>query len=61
MLDEALVKQAIAEIPSAVEATIAQDAKIKTLAAHFIQRDHALFLGRGVYCLYTHLTLPTMQ
>ena len=49
MLDEALVRQAIAEIPSAVEATIAQDAKIKTLAAHFIQRDHALFLGRGVY------------
>ena len=49
MLDEAAVKQAIAEIPSAVEATIAQDAKIKTLAAHFIQRDHALFLGRGVY------------
>ena len=49
MLDEALVKQAIAEIPSAVEATIAQDAKIKTLAAHFIQRDHALFLGRGVF------------
>jgi len=49
MLDEALVKQAIAEIPSAVEATIAQDAKIKTLAAQFIQRDHALFLGRGVY------------
>jgi len=49
VLDEALVKQAIAEIPSAVEATIAQDAKIKTLAAYFIQRDHALFLGRGVY------------
>lgn len=49
MLDEASVKQAITEIPSAVEATIAQDAKIKTLAAHFIQRDHALFLGRGVY------------
>ncbi|EHQ58511.1 glucosamine--fructose-6-phosphate aminotransferase, isomerizing [gamma proteobacterium HIMB55] len=49
MLDEALVRQAIAEIPSAVEATIAQDAKIKTPAAHFIQRDHALFLGRGVY------------
>ena len=49
VLDEASVKQAIAEIPSAVEATIAQDAKIKTLAAYFIQRDHALFLGRGVY------------
>ena len=49
MLDEGLVNQAIAELPSAVEATIAQDAKIKTLAASFIQRDHALFLGRGVY------------
>ena len=48
-LDEALVKQAIAELPSAVEATIAQDAKIRELAPHFIQRDHALFLGRGVY------------
>ncbi len=47
--DEALVKQAISELPSAVEATIAQDTKIQTLAAHFIQRDHALFLGRGVY------------
>lgn len=49
MLDEGLVNKAIAELPSAVEATIAQDAKIKTLAASFIQRDHALFLGRGVY------------
>jgi glucosamine--fructose-6-phosphate aminotransferase (isomerizing) len=48
-LDEALVMQAIAELPSAVEATISQDAKIRALAAHFIQRDHALFLGRGVY------------
>jgi glucosamine--fructose-6-phosphate aminotransferase (isomerizing) len=48
-LDEALVMQAITELPSAVEATIAQDAKISGLAAHFIQRDHALFLGRGVY------------
>ena len=49
LLDEGLVHKAIAELPSAVEATIAQDAKIKTLAASFIQRDHALFLGRGVY------------
>ena len=48
-LDESLVKQAIAELPAAVEATIAQDAKIKSLASHFIQRNHALFLGRGVY------------
>ena len=49
MLDEGLVNKAIAELPSAVEATIAQDAKIKTVAENFIQRDHALFLGRGVY------------
>jgi len=48
-LDEALVRQAIAELPAAVEATIAQDAKIKEVASYFIQRDHALFLGRGVY------------
>ena len=48
-LDESLVKQAIAELPAAVAATIAQDAKIKSLASHFIQRNHALFLGRGVY------------
>ena len=48
-LDEALVRQAIAELPAGVEATIAQDAKIKEIASHFIQRDHALFLGRGVY------------
>ena len=48
-LDEALVKQAIAEIPSAVEATLAQDAKISELAPSFVHRDHALFLGRGVY------------
>ena len=49
VLDEALVKQAIAEIPSAVEATLAQDAKIAELAPSFVHRDHALFLGRGVY------------
>ena len=48
-LDEVLVKQAIAELPAAVEAMIAQAAKIKSLAEQFIQRNHALFLGRGVY------------
>ena len=49
VLDEAVVKQAIAEIPSAVEATLAQDTKIAELAPSFVHRDHALFLGRGVY------------
>jgi glucosamine--fructose-6-phosphate aminotransferase (isomerizing) len=49
ILDEALVKQAIAEVPSAVEATLAQNPKIAALAPSFVHRDHALFLGRGVY------------
>ena len=49
MLDEAQVRRAIAEIPSAVEATLAQDTKIAELAPSFVHRDHALFLGRGVY------------
>lgn len=49
VLDEAQVRRAIAEIPSAVEATLAQDTKIAELASSFVHRDHALFLGRGVY------------
>ena len=49
VLDEAQVRRAIAEIPSAVEATLAQDTKIAELAPSFVHRDHALFLGRGVY------------
>ena len=49
VLDEAQVRRAIAEIPSAVEATLAQDTKIAELAPSFDHRDHALFLGRGVY------------
>jgi glucosamine--fructose-6-phosphate aminotransferase (isomerizing) len=49
VLDEAQVRRAIAEIPSAVEATLAQDTKMAELAPSFVHRDHALFLGRGVY------------
>ena len=49
VLDEAQVRRTIAEIPSAVEATLAQDTKIAELAPSFVHRDHALFLGRGVY------------
>ena len=48
VLDEAQVRRAIAEIPSAVEATLAQDTKIAELAPSFVHRDHSLFLGRGV-------------
>ena len=49
VLDEAQVRRAIAEIPSAVDATLAQHTKIAELAPSFVHRDHALFLGRGVY------------
>ena len=48
-LDESALRQAIAELPQAVEATIAKDKSIQDVAANFINRDHALFLGRGVY------------
>ncbi len=48
-LDEAALREAIAELPQAVEATIAKDKVIQAVAANFINRDHALFLGRGVY------------
>ncbi|MCH1553288.1 MAG: glutamine--fructose-6-phosphate transaminase (isomerizing), partial [Luminiphilus sp.] len=48
-LDESALRQAIAELPQVVEATIAQDKAIQAVAANFINRDHALFLGRGVY------------
>ena len=48
-LDEAALREAIAELPQAVEATIAKDKAIQAVATNFINRDHALFLGRGVY------------
>ena len=48
-LDESALRQAMAELPQAVEATIAKDKAIQAVATNFINRDHALFLGRGVY------------
>ena len=37
----------LTRLSSAVEACLALDASIKSLANHFIDRNHALFLGRG--------------
>ena len=48
-LNDLVLRQAISEIPGAVEAMI-EARKCDTGAGRaFIQRDHALFLGRGVY------------
>jgi len=41
-----IVKE-LTTLSSAVEATLALDASVKSMANHFIERDHALFLGRG--------------
>ena len=49
VLYEAVVKQAIAEIPSAVVATLAYDTKIAELAPSFLHLDLALLLALGVY------------
>ena len=42
-------EEAIANLPSAVEAVIDLEPKIKQLANHFVTKHHALFLGRGVF------------
>ena len=43
---EALVHQ-LETLPGAVRDALALDAEIQKLAAHFVAKDHALFLGRG--------------
>ena len=43
-LDAALVS-----LPGAVAAILAHEASIKAMAAYFVAKHHALFLGRGIY------------
>lgn len=38
----------LAELPELVEQVLGLDAAIETLAEHFVDKHHALFLGRGV-------------
>ncbi|MEE8426734.1 MAG: glutamine--fructose-6-phosphate transaminase (isomerizing) [Woeseiaceae bacterium] len=38
----------LAELPQLVKQVLALDAAIETLAEHFVDKHHALFLGRGV-------------
>ena len=45
--EKALVAQ-LAELPALVEQVLALDSSIETLAEHFVDKHHALFLGRGV-------------
>ena len=42
-----LVEQ-LAELPGLIEEVLGLDAAIETLAQHFVDKHHALFLGRGV-------------
>lgn len=45
--EAALVAQ-LGELPDLIEQVLAMDASIEALAKHFVDKKHALFLGRGV-------------
>jgi glucosamine--fructose-6-phosphate aminotransferase (isomerizing) len=45
--ERALVAQ-LAELPGLIEQVLTLDSAIETLAEHFVDKEHALFLGRGV-------------
>jgi glucosamine--fructose-6-phosphate aminotransferase (isomerizing) len=45
--ERALVSQ-LADLPGLIEEVLTMDAAIETLAEHFVDKHHALFLGRGV-------------
>jgi glucosamine--fructose-6-phosphate aminotransferase (isomerizing) len=45
--EKALVAQ-LSELPGLIEQVLALDAAIESLAEHFVDKHHALFLGRGV-------------
>ena len=45
--ERALVGQ-LSELPGLIEQTLALDASIEAIAKHFVDKHHALFLGRGV-------------
>lgn len=47
--DGKLITSAFDEIPSAVKRVLMHNDTIEALAVHFIPRQHALFLGRGIY------------
>ncbi len=46
--DERALVQQLTELPALIEEVLTLDAAIEALAAHFVDKQHALFLGRGV-------------
>lgn len=45
---ERILVAQLAEIPGLIDQVLALDSAIETLAEHFVDKQHALFLGRGV-------------
>ena len=45
---ERILVAQLAEIPGLIDKVLTLDADIETLAGHFVDKQHALFLGRGV-------------
>jgi len=45
---ERILVAQLAEIPGLIEQVLTLDSAIETLAGHFVDKQHALFLGRGV-------------
>jgi glucosamine--fructose-6-phosphate aminotransferase (isomerizing) len=45
---ERILVTQLAEIPGLIEQVLTLDSAIETLAQHFVDKHHALFLGRGV-------------
>jgi len=48
-LSEEEVTASLKEMADAAEAVLKHDTRIKALAHHFTNKNHALFLGRGIY------------
>ncbi len=46
--DEKRLVEQLNELPKLIEQVLTLDAEIEALAEHFVKKDHALFLGRGV-------------
>mgnify|MGYP002622255190 CR=1 FL=1 len=45
---ERMLVAQLAELPGLIEQVLTLDGSIETLAKHFVDKEHALFLGRGV-------------
>ncbi|MFT5501812.1 MAG: glucosamine--fructose-6-phosphate aminotransferase (isomerizing), partial [Woeseiaceae bacterium] len=45
---EKILVEQLSELPNLIEGVLTLDSAIETLAAHFVDKQHALFLGRGV-------------